>query len=126
MTKRKLSIDFIPMEILNKSPPDDRVELILQKIKNKKIVVLNSRFDPKDEAALIQRTMEVINKTFTGVEIASLSSSELMGDNSWFAKMKEGIINLITGGKSGITVIGPAKIIRQIKREPDQISLFIK
>jgi hypothetical protein len=122
----KLSIDFIPMEILAKSPLDERVELILEKIKNKKIVVLNSRFDPRDEAVLIKRTMESVNRTFTGVEICSLSSSELMGDNSWLARMKETMVNFMTGGKSGITVIGPAKIVREIKREPDRISLFIK
>jgi len=122
----KLSIDFIPIEILNKSPIDERVEIILEKIKNKKIVVLNSRFDPKDEATLIKRTMESVNRSFTGVEICSLSSSELMGDTNLFAKIKESLINLLTGSKSGITVIGPAKIIRQIKREPDRISLFIK
>ena len=122
----KLSIDFIPMEILAKSPIDERVELILDKIKNKKIVVLNSRFDPRDEAVLIKRTMESVNRTFTGVEICSLSSSELMGDNSWLARMKETMVNFMTGGKSGITVIGPAKIVREIKREPDRISLFIK
>ena len=122
----KLAIDFIPMEILSKSPLDERVELILEKIKNKKIVVLNSRFDPKDEAILIKRTMESVNRSFTGVEICSLSSSELMGNTTWLAKARESIINLITGSKSGITVIGPAKIVREIKREPDRISLFIK
>ena len=122
----KLSIDFIPMEILSKSPLDERVEIILEKIKNKKIVVLNSRFDPKDEATLIKRTMESVNRSFTGVEICSLSSTELMGNTNWLAKLKESLITLLTGNKSGITVIGPAKIIRQIKREPDRISLFIK
>lgn len=122
----KLSIDFIPMEILAKSPLDDRVNLILDKIKNKKIVVLNSRFDPRDEAVLIKRTMESVNRNFTGVEICSLSSSELMGDNTWLARLKETMVNFMTGGKSGITVIGPAKIVREIKREPDRISLFIK
>ena len=122
----KLSIDFIPIEILSKSSLDERVELILNKIKNKKIVVLNSRLEPKDEAVLIKKTMESVSKSFTGVEICSLSSSELMGDTSIFSKAKDYIINLITGGKRGITVIGPAKIVREIKREPDRISLFIK
>ncbi len=122
----KLAIDFIPIELLTKSSPEERVELILDKIKARKIIVLNSRFDPRDEAALIKRTMESINKTFTGVEIASISSSELLGDTSWFARFKESIVNFLTGGRSGITVIGPAKIVRQIKREPDRISLFIK
>ncbi|MFA5406369.1 MAG: DUF2073 domain-containing protein [Candidatus Nanoarchaeia archaeon] len=121
-----LTLDFIPVELLMKSSMEDRVELILSKIKDKKIVVLNARFDPKEETALIQRTMESINKSFSGVEIASLSSSELMGDNSLLARIKEGIVNFLTRGKSGITVIGPAKIVSQIKREPDRISLLIK
>ncbi len=123
---KKLSIDFIPVELLAKSTPEERVEMILKRIKDKKIIVLNARFDPRDEAALIKRTMESISKTFTGVEIASLSSSELLGNTSTFAKIKESIVNFLTGGRSGITVIGPAKIVRQIKREPDRISLLIK
>ena len=122
----KLSIDFIPIELLAKSTPEERVEMILKRIKSRKIIVLNAKFDPRDEAALIKRTMESINKSFTGVEIASLSSSELLGNTSRLARVKEFIVNFLTGGKSGITVIGPAKIVRQIKREPDRISLFIK
>ncbi len=105
---------------------EERVNMILERIKNKKIIVLNARFDPRDEAALIKKTMESISKTFTGVEIASLSSSELLGDNSFFSRIKESVVNLLTGGRSGITVIGPARIVRQIKREPDRISLYLK
>lgn len=122
----KLAIDFVPMEVLNKLPLDERVELILDKIKNKKIVVLNSRFDPRDEAILVQRTMESVSKTFTGVEICSLSSRELLGNNNLIARLKETVLSLLTGSKGGLTVIGPAKIVREIKREPDRISLFIK
>ncbi len=126
MSKAKLSIDFIPIEVLMKVTAEERVNMILERIKNKKIIVLNARFDPRDEAALIKKTMESISKTFTGVEIASLSSSELLGDNSLLSRIKESVVNLLTGGRSGITVIGPARIVRQIKREPDRISLYLK
>jgi len=105
---------------------DERVELILKRIKEKKIIILNSRFNPQEEATLIQRTMENVNKSFPGIEICSLSASEMNKEEKLLTKVKNSIINLLSGGKRGITIIGPAKIIKQIKREPDRISLLTK
>lgn len=123
---KKISIDFIPMEHLSNATLDERVELIIKRIKEKKIIIINSRFKPEEEAVLIKKTMENINKSFPGIELCSLSTIELKQDNRLITRIRESIINLLTGGKRGITVIGPAKIVKKIKREPDHISLLTK
>ena len=122
----KLSLDFIPTEQLNKITQEEQVNMIIKKIKDKKIIVINSKLNPKDEAILIKRTMENINKSFPGIEICSLSVNELNKNEKITVKIRESLINLLTGGKRGLTVIGPAKIIKKIKREPDHISLLTK
>lgn len=122
----KLSLDFMPMESLRKSSLDERVELILEKIKDNKILVIDSRFDPRDEAVLIKKTMESVNKAFPGIELCSLSINELRKEDNLLLKVKNALLNLLMGGKRGITVIGPAKVIKQIKREKDMISLLTK
>lgn len=123
---KKLSIDFIPIEHLNNTTLNERVELIIKRIKDKKIIIINSMFNPEEEAVLIKKTMENINKSFPGIEICSLSTIDLNKDNRLITRIRESIINLLTGGKRGITVIGPAKIVKKIKREPDHISLLTK
>ncbi len=120
---KKLSIDFIPIEVLKEAPLEKRVNMIIEKIKDNKIIVINSQFKPQEEAILIRRTMELINKTFTGIEICSLSVDENKG---FFNKLKSAVIRLLTGRKSGITVIGPAKAIKDIKREKNMINLLMK
>jgi len=122
----KLSLDFIPIETLSKATLDERVDMILKRIKDKKIIILNSRFDPKEEAILIKRTMESVSKSFPGIEICSLSASDMSKEERLISRLKNLVIDFLSGGKRGITVIGPAKIIKQIKREPDSISLLTK
>ena len=120
---KNLSIDFIPMEILKETPLEQRVEMIIEKIKANKLIVINSQFNPKEEAVLIQKTMELISRTFTGIEICSLPVN---ADAGFFEKIKTSIVNFLTGRKSGITVIGPAKAIKEIKREKNRINLLMK
>ncbi len=36
------------------------------------------------------------------------------------------MINMLMGDRMGFTIIGPATIIKQIKKDPDKIELFTK
>lgn len=121
-----ISLDFVPMESLKKASMDERVNIILEKIKANKIIVLDSRFDPKEEAILIKKTMENVNKTFPGIELCSLSAKDLKKEENITQKIKNAILNLLMGGNRGITVIGPAKVIKQIKRDKEVINLLTK
>ena len=40
--------------------------------------------------------------------------------------MKSGMLNLVLGDRQGFTVIGPATIIKEIKKDPNKIELFTK
>jgi hypothetical protein len=121
-----LSLDFMQMDSLKTATMEERVNIILEKIKANKIIVFDSRFDPKEEAVLIKKTMENVNKTFPGIELCSLSSNDFKKEKGLVDKVKNAILNLIMGGNRGITVIGPAKVIKQIKRDEQVISLLTK
>lgn len=122
----ELSLDFLTIESLRQGTQEERIEMILEKIKERKILVVNAKFDPRDEALLIERTMEHVNKRFPGIEICSLSHDELVTDKNWLARLRRQLIKLLTGSNSGLTIIGPAKIIKEIKREPNRIRLLTK
>ena len=40
--------------------------------------------------------------------------------------MRHGFVGALLGDRKGFTVIGPATIVKQIKKDPDKIELFTK
>ena len=62
-------------------------------------------------------------KNFKGIELAVISGN---GKNGFFGKMKDGIVKALSGGDLGaITIIGPATIVKEIKRNPKKIELLL-
>ena len=68
--------------------------------------------------------MSNIDRRFKGIEICSIGDSE---NQDIIKKIKRGLAQLLLGvGASGLTIIGPASIIKEIKRDPDKIELLTK
>ena len=65
-----------------------------------------------------------INKDFKGIELAVLEPNKNKG--SPLSIFREGLANVLLGNKQGLTVIGPANIIKEIKKDPNKIELLTK
>ena len=62
-------------------------------------------------------------KNFKGIELAVISGNE---DDGIFGKMRKGFVNALVGGDLGaITIIGPATVVKEIKRNPKKIELLL-
>lgn len=62
-------------------------------------------------------------KGFKGIELAVIAGN---GNESIFDKFKQKIVKSLSGGDlSAITIIGPATIVKEIKRNPKKIELFL-
>ena len=68
--------------------------------------------------------MEEINKDFKGIEISVIYPNESKGTNSLFKIMKKNFVNMLLGDRTGLTIIGPANVVKEIKKDPDKIQLF--
>ena len=68
--------------------------------------------------------MEEINVNFKGIELAVVNPSEQEEDV--FAKIRTGIVGALIGNRQGFTIIGPAKIIKSIKRDPNKLQILMK
>jgi len=121
--KKKVDLEFIPFESLKNMTLQKQVKFIIEKTKDDKILIFDSKLTPEDEAKLISETMKHINKNFSGIEICSLYSEK---DKDWIDKSKDVIFKLLTGKSRGTSIIGPAKIIKEIKRNPNSISMQMK
>jgi hypothetical protein len=119
----KVDLEFIPFEALKSMELEEQVKYIIKKAKDNKILIFDSQLTPTEEAKLISETMKHIDKKFSGIEICSLHMDL---NNTWIDKFKSFVFKTLTGKMRGTSIIGPAKLIKQIKRDPESISILMK
>ena len=96
---------------------NEKVEYVLEHVKEDKIIVIEEGMSAIDESALITATMEQINQKFTGIEVSTLREKNDEG-------IREKLIRYLGGKTGGLTVIGPSKIVREIRKDPKHITMF--
>lgn len=118
-----LKIQFIPYNEIDKLSADERVKKLLEISKENKIVVLEGRLKPEEETLLIQKTMEAISKSFKGIELCTIYPNKNKNQHIGLT-VKDMMAKFLLGDREGLTVIGPANIIKDIKRNPNNIELL--
>ncbi len=116
-----LTLQFIPTNELSSLDQDDKLRKLISLIKTDRILIVEGGLSSLEEAELIERTMEQINKDFRGIEICTVSQEKRkseIGD-----KIKTTLLKML-GYKGGMTIIGPASLVKEIKRDPTKIELF--
>lgn len=117
-----LTLQFVPFGELNSLTPEKRINRILDIVKKDKIVLLQGRLQPSEEAWLIQKTMENVTKVFKGIELCTIYPESK--NEKIFSQVKGLLVKFLMGSREGLTIIGPATIIKEIKRNPDKIELL--
>ena len=128
----KLKMDFVSSLKLNDKPQRKKIDYILKKVKDGSILILDGVMKPDEEMELIRETMRRVDDGFPGIEVCSLKK-QTKGLSLLFEKVNEStekMWNWMSGGeektvlRTGMTLIGPAKVIRKIKKNPDSFSVF--
>lgn len=119
-----VTLSFVPYHEIEALSSLGRIRKLLNIAKENKIVLLQGRLTPDEEAELIKATMEEINKDFKGIELAIIDAKK--GKFHGIQKVKQGIIDMILGERQGLTIIGPASIVKEIKKDPSKIELLTK
>jgi hypothetical protein len=99
-----------------------RIRKLLTVAKENKIVLLQGRLKKEEETELIKTTMEEINKEFKGIELAVIHPA--LSQLSGFQKIKNDLLSGILGDRQGLTIIGPASVVKAIKKDPNKIELM--
>jgi len=119
------SIQFLPYSEIRDLDSNERIRKILNIVLGNNILILQGKLRPEEETRLIGDTMAMIGhvKSFKGIELAVISGN---GDEGFFGKMRTGMVNMISRGEIGaVTIIGPATIVKEIKRDPKKIELLL-
>jgi len=126
MAKNKLTLSFIPYADIARLTSVDRVKRILDVVLKNRIVILQGRLDSTEEASLIQSTMALVGKVkkFKGVELAVIQPNEKK--ENMFGRMRLGLARALIGQRDVLTIVGPAAIVKEIKKDPSKIDLMLK
>jgi len=119
-----LTIQFMPYTEIEGLESGARIKKILAVVLGNKIIILQGRLKPEEETRLIEDTMAMIGhvKNFKGIELATLNPNsnglDMMG------KFRHGLARAL-GAQEAITIIGPATIVREMKRNPRKIEILM-
>ena len=116
-----IEIEFLSTAVLSQKAEGEKIKFLLTSLKKGKILVLEDPLTHGEETMLIEATMKKVSTAFPGIEIGTLGESGVAGTASDFRNQ---LIRMLGGKPSGFTVIGPSKLVRQIKRDPETLSLF--
>jgi len=119
-----LTLQFIPYTEIEHLSSEKRIAKLLRLVKTDKIILLEGRLRSDEETELIRKTMEEISAKFTGIELSVIYPEP--ANVAFFTKAKNAFINLMLGNRRGMTIIGPANVVKEIKQDPDKIQLFTK
>ncbi len=115
---KNIQMDLISEDKLNCMTSMEKVRLILDEVKNGKILVLEKGLTPFEQNKLIELTMtEITPGNFSGIEI-----------ESYPAKQEGNFLNRLLGKnfiKTRLTVIGPAGQLKTIKKDSNMITAIV-
>jgi len=113
-----IQMDLISEDKLNGMTSMEKVRLILDEVRNGKILILEKGLTPNEQTKLIELTMtEISPDDFSGIEI-----------ESYPVKQSDTFLNKLLGKtslKTRLTVIGSASQLKTIKKDRDLISALV-
>jgi hypothetical protein len=120
-----VTLQLVPYAEIEALTSVGRIRKLLSIAKEDKIVLLQGRLKKDEEAELIKATMEEIDDAFKGIELAVINPGA-SADLSGFQKLRSNVVTTLLGDRQGLTLIGPATVVRKIKKDPNKIELFTK
>lgn len=114
-----LKIKLLPYEHLGKQSFSSMVK----DLQESTLILIDAKLTPEEETYLIEETMKKINPRFSGIELSSLDLTAQ--DEGNLSRIKNAFVEMLIGKKRGMTIIGPAKVVRRIKKNPRDLLLYM-
>ena len=68
--------------------------------------------------------MEEFGDKFKGIELAVINPEDK--DLSGIKRVRNNFFGFLLGDRQGLTIVGPASIVKEIKKDPNKIELLTK
>ena len=123
---KDLTIHFMPYSEIAKEDAIGRVKKIMRVVLDQKIIILQGKLTPEEQTKLIENSMMLIGniKGFQGIEIAAISGENEYG--GLFDRIRHNLAKILVGEQDAITIIGPASVVKDIKKDPKKMEMMLK
>jgi hypothetical protein len=118
-----VTIEFLSRDKLATEDFEEKLELVLEKVRDNSVLVLEESWTPEEKRELIQNSMQEVDDDFPGVEFMGLNSAENRFDqlrNMFYEKI------LDQKYRKGLTIVGNSRVMEKIKEERDTVSFLAK
>ncbi len=121
MSEDGVTIEFFSGEKLGEQQFDEKLDMVLEKVRDNSVLVLEEGWTPDEKRELITKSMEEIDEDFPGIEFLGLDSG-----NSRFEKAKNMFYSRFLDEKprSGITIVGNSRVMEKVQEERDTVSFL--
>lgn len=118
-SKDGVKIEFLSRMNLQDKNFDEKLELIMDSVKDENILVLEEALSPEEKAELIEESMEEADDDFPGIEFSGFDAQE---------GLIEKLLTRITGKqkKEGLLIVGSPRVMKKMEEDKDAISLMAK
>ena len=116
-------VQVLSYNMVKELDSDKKVNKILEIVKKGDVVLIEGRLSPEEETVLMSKALRNVSGKFSGVEIAFLEDGST---NSVVDKLKSSFLKVIAGNRFGLTAVGPSKIVKEIKMNPDKLEILFK
>ena len=119
-----VTLQFVPYHEIEDLDSARRVKKLIDIVKENKIVLLQGRLKKEEETDLISIAMEEFGDKFKGIELAVINPEDK--DLSGIKRVRNNFFGFLLGDRQGLTIVGPASIVKEIKKDPNKIELLTK
>jgi len=119
-----VTFQFVPYQDIENLSSAKRINKLLNIVKENKIVLMEGRLKKEEEGDLIEITMGEITQKFKGIELSVIYPDRSKQD--LFQKVRGTMTSVLLGNREGMTIIGPASIVKKIEKNPNKIELFTR
>lgn len=118
-----VTIEFLSKGKLQDKTFDEKVETVIERVKENAVLVLEEGWSHEEERRLIQSAMDEIDEDFPGIEFLGLTDrdSKLNRAKKMFY---EKVLN--ERYREGITIVGNSRVMEKVKKERDAVSFLAK
>ncbi|MDY6776641.1 MAG: DUF2073 domain-containing protein [Candidatus Nanohaloarchaea archaeon] len=117
-----IPIEFIAHDRLSGKSFEEKLDLILDEVRDGKILVLEETLSPQEEGRLIQGAMERAGEDFPGIEFSTLE-----GHEDVFDRVLNNLYQIAGRRRErGLTIVGNSDVMDEVEKEEDSVSLMAK
>lgn len=114
-----IKIEFLSRNVLRDKGFEEKLDMIIDKVRDDNIIVLEEALTPDEKTQLIERSVSEVDEEFPGIEFSGFDPDEGFMDR---------FIRKLTGQpqSDGLLIVGSSRIMDKVKEDKDAISLLAK